>query len=169
MGGYDYFNKTDHANKIGNISPFIAYTLLNAEFNHGINKGRSPAFAPHNTVKTGVNYKWRDRVKLSLFATFVDDQFADDAGTANRYIPSYKVWDLLGEVNLCRNAFNAFDVSLFGGVNNMFDEKYYSRITSTGIDPAFPRNIYGGVKIAWGFNEGGVKAGSVEKVPAPRY
>jgi len=36
---------------------------------------------------------------------------------------------------------------LFGGINNLFDEKYFARVTSSGIDPGYPRNIYGGVKI----------------------
>ncbi|MBI4397954.1 MAG: TonB-dependent receptor plug domain-containing protein [Candidatus Omnitrophica bacterium] len=153
IGAYDFFRKTDHGNRLGSFSPFVSYTLLDATYSKGPNEGRQPAFAPRYIAKTGVNYKWRDRVKVSLFATFVDGQFADDAGTPNRFIPSYKVWDLLAEVKLFKNSFNMFDVSIFGGINNLFDEPYYARITSTGIDPAFPQNIYGGVKINWGFNE----------------
>jgi len=170
VGAVDYFKKSDYTSLVGSISPFVAYTLLDAKFDKGFNEGRVPAFAPRFTVKTGFNYRWRDRVKISLFATFVDDQFADDAQTPNRIVPSYKVWDLLAEMNLFRNVFNSFDMSLFGGINNIWDEKYYSRITSTGIDPAYPRNLYGGVKISWGFNEpSSSKPVGVEPMAGARY
>ena len=36
------------------------------------------------------------------------------------------------------------------GINNIFDEHYFARVTSAGIDPADGRNYYGGVKINWG-------------------
>ncbi len=166
-GAVDYFKKTDLVKNIGSVKPFIAYTLLNGKIKNGRNEGRSPAFAPRYQVKTGFNYKWRDRVKLSLFATFVDEQFADDAGTVNRFIPSYKVWDLLTEVNMFPNFFNALqDVTAFGGVNNLFDEEYYSRITGSGIDPAYPRNFYLGVKASWGF-DGESKSGKPSYVSQP--
>ena len=147
IGAYDYFQKTEYGKQLGTFGPFVALTVLDAEFNHGPNEGRQPAFAPQYNVRVGVNYAWRDRVKVSLVSTFLDDHFADDAGTLNRLIPSYKVWDLTAEVNLLRNTLNVFDLSLFGGINNLFDEKYFARVTSSGIDPGYPRNIYGGVKI----------------------
>jgi Fe(3+) dicitrate transport protein len=73
---------------------------------------------------------------------FVDDHFADDANTANRTVPSYTVWDLAGEVKVWKEY-----LTLFGGVNNLFDERYYSRVRSDGIDPAAERNVYGGVRV----------------------
>ncbi|MDQ3115300.1 MAG: TonB-dependent receptor [Verrucomicrobiota bacterium] len=33
------------------------------------------------------------------------------------------------------------------GINNLFDEDYYSRITNSGIDPAAGRNYYGGFSV----------------------
>jgi Fe(3+) dicitrate transport protein len=38
-------------------------------------------------------------------------------------------------------------VAIHAGVNNLFDENYYARIRSDGIDPAMGRNFYGGVKL----------------------
>jgi Fe(3+) dicitrate transport protein len=35
-------------------------------------------------------------------------------------------------------------VSITAGINNLFDEDYYSRIRSDGIDPAYGRNFYAG-------------------------
>ncbi len=150
IGAYDHVQKTDHGKQLGSLSPFIALMVLDAGFNKGPNKGRQPAFAPQYNLRLGAHYNWHERVKLSLVSTFVDEHFADDASTANRFIPSYKVWDLTGEVNLLKNVYNKFDLSIFGGINNLFDEKYYARVTSAGIDPAYPRNIYGGVKISLG-------------------
>lgn len=147
---WDHFQKTDYADRYGSVAPFFTLAIMDAEFDDGPNEGRRPQFAPQYNTRFGGTYQWRDRVKISLLATFLDDHFADDAGTLNRIIPSYKVWDLTGEVNLLKNVLNTFDLSLFGGVNNLFDENYYARITGTGIDPAYRRNIYGGVKVNLG-------------------
>jgi Fe(3+) dicitrate transport protein len=76
----------------------------------------------------------------------VDDHFADDANTANRTVPSYKVWDLTGEVAVWKDY-----VMFVGGVNNLFDERYYARIRTDGIDPAYERNMYGGVQVSFRF------------------
>ncbi|MBI3317325.1 MAG: TonB-dependent receptor [Candidatus Omnitrophica bacterium] len=150
VGLLDDMNKTDHAKTIGSLSAFSALTVLDAEYKEGPFKGRQPAFAPKYNLRFGTNYRWRDRVKLSLISTFIGEHFADDASTANRFIPSYKVWDLLGEINLLKNLYDQFDLGIFGGINNLFDEHYYARVTSTGIDPAYGRNVYGGVKVNWG-------------------
>ncbi len=147
---WDHFEQTNHADRYGSVAPFFTLTIMDAEFDGGPNEGRRPQFAPQYNMRFGGTYQWRDRAKVSLTSTFLDDHFADDAGTLNRIVPSYKVWDLTGEVNLLKNALNAFDLSLFGGINNLFDENYYARITATGIDPAYRRNIYGGVKINLG-------------------
>jgi outer membrane receptor protein involved in Fe transport len=39
------------------------------------------------------------------------------------------------------------NVSVIGGINNLFDNRYYARIRSDGIDPAAPRNWYVGVQV----------------------
>jgi Fe(3+) dicitrate transport protein len=154
VGAYDYFNNTNHVETIGSLAPFVTLTLLDASFSAGPNDGRRPQYAPQWNLRFGTIYKWRDRVKVSLLSTFVDDHFADDANTvsatSNFNVPSYKVWDLTAEVNLFKNVRNAFDVSIFGGINNLFDEHYFARVRSDGIDPANGRNIYGGVKINLG-------------------
>lgn len=150
IGAIDYFKKTDLGNQVGSFSPFVAFTLLDAEFTAGPNEDKEPQYTPPYNLRFGMTYQWRDRAKISLLSTFVGDHFADDAKTANRSVPSYKVWDLTAEVNLLKNAFGAFDLSFFGGINNLFDERYTARIRSDGIDPAYERNIYGGVKVSLG-------------------
>ena len=93
-------------------------------------------------MRVGARYAFKDRAKLSLASVFVDDHFADDANLASRTIPSYKVWDLAGEVKLWKDY-----LTLFGGINNLFDERYYARIRSDGIDQVPERNLYGGLRI----------------------
>lgn len=124
---------------IGNINLFWNAQFLNAEFTEGPVDGKTPQYAPDYVMRTGVTYDYDARYKLAFLGTLVDDHYADDANTANRYIPSYRVWDLTGEAELIPSR-----LSLVAGVNNIFDEKYYARIRSNGIDPGLPRNVYGG-------------------------
>ncbi|MBI4372756.1 MAG: hypothetical protein HY585_03410, partial [Candidatus Omnitrophica bacterium] len=150
---FDYFNHSEYAKQIGSLSEFFALTLLNADYRNGPTEGRTPQYAPQFTLKFGTNYNLKDRAKLSLLATLVDDHFADDAHTANRYIPYYSVWDLTGEVVLLKHLAKMFDLSIFAGINNLFNENYTARIRGDGIDPAYPRNFYGGVKVSLGTPE----------------
>jgi Fe(3+) dicitrate transport protein len=90
-----------------------------------------------------VTYEYGEDFKLSLVGTFVDNHFADDGNTANRFIPSYEVFDLLAEYRITKN------VAINGGINNLFDEQYYSRIRSNGIDPANPVNAFVGATFTY--------------------
>ena len=57
-------------------------------------------------------------------------------------IPSYKVFNLSGAVDLTRH------VRLFAGISNLFNEKYYSRVFHDGlIHPAPRRSGYGGISV----------------------
>jgi Fe(3+) dicitrate transport protein len=137
---YDSLVGGDLADHIGEINLFWNAQFLNAEFTQGPVDGKTPQYAPDYVMRTGVTYDLDDRFKLAFLGTFVADHYADDANTSNRYIPSYKVWDLTAEAQVVPSR-----LSLVAGVNNIFDEEYYARIRSNGIDPALPRNIYGGV------------------------
>ncbi len=150
VGAYDYWKHTHYENAVGSVAPFVTLTLLDARFTSGPTDDRRPQYAPQYNLRFGTVYKWRDRVKISLISTFVDDHFGNDNNTAQQAIPSYKVWDLTAELNLLQDAYGKFDLGIFGGINNLFDEQYYARVRSDGIDPAYGRNIYGGVKIRLG-------------------
>lgn len=137
---YDSIVGSNLADQIGNINLFWNAQFLNAEFTSGPVDGKTPQYAPDYVMRTGITYDYDRRYKLAFIGTFVDDHYADDANTANRFIPSYSVWDLTAEAEVVPSR-----LSLVAGVNNVFDEEYYARIRSNGIDPALPRNIYGGV------------------------
>ena len=130
--------------KIPSLNAFTNVMFLHAEFIEGANSGKTPQYAPDYITRGGLEYNYHDRAKLRLAGTFLDNHFANDSNSANFTVPSYKVWDLTGEVKLYKDA-----VSLFGGVNNLFNEHYFARVRSDGIDPADRRNYYAGLKLNW--------------------
>ncbi len=145
IGGYDSVAGTGYGKRIGALKPFYNLTLLDAEFVKGPAAGNIPQYAPDFTMKGGVEYTYLDKATMRFGGTFLDGHFGDDSNLQQRMIPSYKVWDLTAEVKVWKDA-----VSVFGGVNNVFNEHYFARVTGSGIDPADGRNCYGGVKVIWG-------------------
>ncbi len=133
------FDAKELSDDFGSFSLYGNASLLNAEFNGGPLDGLTPQYAPDYLIRTGFVYEPLENTKFAFLGTFVDSSFADDGNTANRIIPSYKVWDLTADISLWTDR-----LSLTTGINNVFDEKYYSRIRSNGIDPALPRNYYVG-------------------------
>ena len=130
------------ADRFGSLSLYGNMLLLDAEFVSGPLRGNTPRYAPDYLVRTGTIYRWRDRVRVALLGTVVNDSFADDANTAQRHVPAYVVWDLTAEAKVYKD-----HVSVIAGINNLFDEDYYARITDAGIDPAYGRNFYTGIRL----------------------
>ncbi len=132
----------------GNESPYGQFnlygnvTLLDAEFTSGPNNGLTPAYAPDYQFKVGGIYRWKDRVKVGLIGTIVDDHFANASNSATHFVPAYSVWDLTAEYNFCNGR-----IGVFAGIGNVFDEDFWAEVRDEGILPAAPRNYYGGVKI----------------------
>ncbi len=126
------------------LNGLLNFTLLDAEITRDSNParvGNAPQYAPDYVVRAGLVYARGEGRKVALLSTFVDDSFADDANTTSRFLPSYQVWDLTAEWRVGRSRY-----ALLGGVNNLFDKNYYSRIRNDGIDPAPERNFYVGVR-----------------------
>jgi Fe(3+) dicitrate transport protein len=142
LGLIDEVQGGDGQSDLGALRLYANASFLNAEFTSGPVDGKTPQYAPDYLLRTGVIYDYQSVAKLALLSTFVDAHYADDGNTENRYIPSYKVWDLTAEVPVIPNV-----LSVVAGVNNLFDENYYARVRSNGIDPALPRNAYGGVNV----------------------
>lgn len=142
LGLYDGLNGTALAARFGDLSLYGNVMLLNAEFTKGPFDGKTPAYAPDYLVRAGFQYAHPRYGKASLMTTAVDDSYANDNNTDDFFIPAYNVWDLTGEANVYRDI-----VALYAGVNNIFNENYYARIRSDGIDPAYRRNFYGGVRV----------------------
>lgn len=141
-GFIDAYSGSTLEEDVGSVVLFGNVMLLDAEFTDGPSDGKTPQYAPDYLVRTGIRYSYDNRFEVALGGTMVDDHYADDSNTEERYIPSYVVWDLTTEFLIYRDT-----VRLFAGINNLFDEDYYARIRNDGIDPAAERNFYAGVKI----------------------
>lgn len=145
---YDFFTGR---NSTRQLIGFVNGSLLDAEITESVNDslvGNTPAFAPDYLFRAGLIYD-DTRLKAALTATFVDDQFWQDsnnprgtgAAQIDAEIPSYEVLDLSAEYRLS-------DMwTLFGGVNNLLDEDYFSRVRNDGIEPAAERTLYAGIRI----------------------
>jgi Fe(3+) dicitrate transport protein len=145
IGLWDAATGSRCGEKVGSLNFFYNAMFLDAEFVGGPVTGKTPQYAPDFIQKGGGEYRFRDKAKVRFAGTFVDDHFANDSNTAAFAVPSYKVWDLTAEFKVYKDL-----VTIFGGVNNIFDEHYFARVRSDGIDPADGRNYYAGVKVLWG-------------------
>ena len=143
LGAWDAANdrKSDASN--GSLSLYGNVTFLDAELLGGPNDGGTPQYAPDYMLRTGLIYSLKDRLKLSMLGTIMADHNAQDSGNPDFAIPSYMTWDLTAEVRLTDH------ITLTAGINNLFDETYYSRVRSDGIDPAYERNFYVGCNISF--------------------
>ena len=111
--------------------------------------GNAPAYAPDVVFKGGITFKRDKCFNLTFTAVYVSEQFWQDSNLGSAtipppQIPAYEVYNLSGEVYLTRN------VRLFGGVSNLADKKYYSRVFPFGggsIDPAAGRRGYAGLSV----------------------
>jgi len=147
VGLYDAANKSDVAKRFGTLSAYSNVSLLSAKFVSGINEGREPGYAPGYVFKTGTIYRYSDKVKISFIGTmFGNHDWRDNNVPANGVdeIPAYGVWDLTAEIAIYKDY-----VKLLGGINNIFDEDYFARVRTDGIEPAARRNYYVGVRVSF--------------------
>ena len=149
---YDFLANTALADRGEHLEAFVSASLLNARFTASVipgQVGKIPAYAPRYLLKTGVNWRVEQRIKLSLTAVSSAAQFWQDSdqplGTGNSYlparIPAYTVLDLAGDWQLNRH------VTLLAGVRNLTDRQYYDRVWQTGLEPALGRSWYAGVRL----------------------
>jgi Fe(3+) dicitrate transport protein len=127
---------------------YVNTTLLDAKFTKGPSDGFTPQYAPDFMVRTGFIYTYGSKAKISLLGTFLDDHTAitqtattSAAELAQYKVPAYMVFDLTAEYLVHEN------IRLLAGINNLFDESYYSRVTGAGIDPGYGRNFYVGTSL----------------------
>lgn len=156
IGFYDSFHKSSSDSKtvyrsledrIGSLSLFGGVNLMNSEFVSGAREGKEPQYAPEYQLKYGVDYRYKDQCKISLISTMMADHFVNDTNSniaGQNQIPAYVVWDLTSEWKVYKDY-----VSVLAGINNLFDENYFSRVRGAGIEPALRRNFYVGVKLEY--------------------
>lgn len=133
---------------------FASASFLDAEFTDSIaasRVGKTPAYAPDYVVKAGLLYDNPQGLKIGFVGTAVDEHFWQDSneprGSGASFIaaeiPSYTLWDLTAEFRISRT------FRLLGGINNVFDEAYYARVRTDGIEPAAARTWYAGAELAF--------------------
>lgn len=133
------------------FSLFANLTVLDSEFTASRDPtrvGREPAFSPRHLARAGIVYREDQRMKIALSAVSVASQFFQDSNlavgsptTANYVpakIPSYAVADLSGDWWVAPH------LRLLGGVSNLTDRKYYSRVFQNTIEPGLGRSWYVG-------------------------
>ncbi|MGC1302337.1 MAG: TonB-dependent receptor [Caulobacteraceae bacterium] len=136
------------------LTPFASLQLLDARFTRSDipgQVGKTPAFAPHALGKYGVTWRQDHRYSVSLTGVSVSSQFFQDSdqaantltGFVPAKIPGYTVLDLSGDWYLTPK------LRLLGGVSNLGDVRYYSRVYQNGIEPAPGRTVYGGVAVGF--------------------
>jgi Fe(3+) dicitrate transport protein len=133
---------TNVVNQYGSVLFFASYMYLDAKFIRGLPAvvGKSPQYAPNYQVKYGTAYV-NGNTRIQLAGTVLDDQWGDDSHTPNFFIPNYHVWDLTTNIVVYNR------LSVVAGVNNLFNERYFSRVRADGIDPADGTNYYLGGRL----------------------
>jgi Fe(3+) dicitrate transport protein len=106
--------------------------------------GKTPAYSPSVLFKGGLQLSRDNCFDLSFTAVYVSDEFWADSNlgtpTFPAKIPSYVVLNLAGDWKITKN------LKLIAGINNLADEKYYSRVFFNGsIEPAPQRSAYAGL------------------------
>ena len=107
--------------------------------------GKTPAYAPDYVLKAGLTLRQDRRYKVSLVVDCVASQFFQDndlsVGTTPARIPAYTLVDLSGEYTI------AGHLRLLGGIANLTDRHYYSRVfISRGqLEPGRDRTFFGGL------------------------
>lgn len=130
---------------------FVNGSLLDATITKSVTAslvGNTPAFAPEQLFRAGLIYD-NGRLNTALTATLVDEQFWQDSngprgsgqGLIEAKIPSYEVLDFSADYRINGHW------SVFGGINNLFDEDYYSRVRNDGIEPAAERTAFAGIRL----------------------
>ena len=136
IGGLDALNGTHRGERLGALNLYGNISLLEARLSGGVNDGGTPQYAPPYMLRTGAIYKRKSGLKIAFLGTLMARHYGND--TSGFDIPAYTTWDLTGEIPITKN------FSVLGGLNNVFDNRYYSLVTSSGIIPAIGRNFYVG-------------------------
>jgi Fe(3+) dicitrate transport protein len=146
-GHYDLLRLFSTFGSNSHLDAFANASLLDARFTNSIvpgQTGKIPAYAPHGVFKAGVTAREDDRYKVSLVVNTVGSQYFQDSdkpiGSTPAHIPTYTVADLAGDYVIAEH------LRLLGGISNLMNRHYYSRVFLFGgmLEPANDRSFYAG-------------------------
>lgn len=138
-------SKETWGDKYGRINLFSSVNWLQSEFKGGPNNGRETSASPTWMFKNGLVYRKDKSLKVALMGNWVEESFSSDTNSplnGTRTAPTYLVWDLTAEYWFYKN-----HMGIHGGILNLFDEDYYSRVSGAGIEASLRRNFYVGVSL----------------------
>jgi Fe(3+) dicitrate transport protein len=147
-GSYDVLRLWSDSPSNRHVDVFANASYLNARFTSSRlpnQTGKTPAYAPDYVLKAGITVRQDQRYKVSLVVDSVASQFFQDnnltVGTTPARIPTYTLVDLSGEYTI------AGHLRLLGGVANLTDRRYYSRvfIARGQLEPGKDRTFFGGL------------------------
>ena len=130
------------------INYFVNYSYIESEYLEsdqvGI-EGNSVEFVPNHNLKTGLKFGYKN-LSFNFQYSFISKQFTDSSNAIGGNlsgvigeIPKYSLADISLSYKLKNLSFEA-------GVNNLFNEKYFTRRATgypgPGIIPSAPRNLY---------------------------
>ena len=128
-GSYDVLRWWSDTPSDRHFDLFANASYLDAKFTSSrlLNQaGKTPAYAPDYVVKAGVTLRQDRQYKVSLIVDSVGSQFFQDSNlaiaTTPARIPKYTLLDLSGEYKVGGH------LRLLGGVANLTDRRYYSRV-----------------------------------------
>lgn len=133
---------------------FLNGSLLDAEIVRSASPnlvGRTPGYAPDRILRSGLIWKHAAGHKIAVTGTHVSSHFWRDDNVGGSVggsplpaeIPTATVWDLAAEYAFGERG------TLFGGVNNVADKVYFSRVRTDGIEVAPFRQVHIGYR--WRF------------------
>lgn len=134
------------------VSLYSSYQYLDADFTAGSLVGKTPQYAPEHMFRTGLIVRKDNTWKLAALVTHLSDHWANDSNTVSATedwrIPAYTVLDLTAEARVWTGSVAGREAELWllAGLNNALDEEYFSRVRANGIDPAYGRNYYVGLR-----------------------
>ena len=130
------------------INYFVNYSYIQSEYLEsdqvGI-EGNSVEFVPNHNLKTGLKFGYKN-LSFNFQYSFISKQFTDSSNAIGGNlsgvigeIPKYSLADISLSYKLKNLSFET-------GVNNLFNEKYFTRRATgypgPGIIPSAPRNLY---------------------------
>ncbi|HEY6483746.1 MAG TPA: TonB-dependent receptor [Steroidobacteraceae bacterium] len=147
-GSYDLLRLWPQSAADSHLTMFANASLLDARFTSSSTPGqtgKTPGYAPDYVLKAGMTLAEGGYCKISLVADSVASQYFQDsdlgAGGTPARIPAYTIIDLSGDYVI------AGHLRLLGGISNLADRHYYSRVFLFGgsLEPARDRAFYAGL------------------------
>lgn len=135
------------------LNYFINYSLINSKYlksNQVGIEGKSVEFVPKHNFKTGLKFGYKN-LSFNIQYSYISKQFTDSSNAEEGnlsgvigQIPEYRLLDFSVAYKLKKVKFES-------GVNNLLNEKYFTRRATgypgPGIIPSAPRNMYVTIEI----------------------